>query len=142
VELKLGSYSSQEVETQSRLPSRPYSRIRLRTPIVFITHIRFVGGTGHQQISEVRWLTLADQSGQDAVATMVGLIREGTPVTAILGHRAVKVGVVDANQPYIRAYDERIKLDPGIRGYVAKLGIWNAGITTVWTDDLLTLPQF
>jgi hypothetical protein len=133
-ELKLGSYENREEsspwETSARDPSYgrvardPFQEMTVSSP-VYVTHIRLVGGEGHEHISEVIWRKRREfrQSTREA---MVEWIRdESGDARVISGPYELSVGVVDAEPPYIRAYTE------GVRG-----------VQGVWTDDLLALPRF
>jgi hypothetical protein len=89
------------------------------TSLVYVTHIRLVGGDSHQHISEVIWRN-RDELAQSTREAMVEWIRdEGGDARVVSGEREVSVGVVDADPPYIRAYAKG-----------------------AWTDDLLALPRF
>jgi hypothetical protein len=136
-EHELGSYSYSEVQTRShwRIPWRH------AVPVFDVTDVRLAGGEGHEHISELRWRTPANQTGTDTLTNMIGRIRDGADVRVVRLGRVVKVGVVHADPPYIRAYVERYEIVTGIRGYIGKLG-WSTRVRLEWTDDLLTLPRF
>lgn len=90
--------------------------------MIYITHIRLAAGaSGHEHITDVKWRNPeTKETNQSTKAVMVDWIRKGgdAQVKDTQGHDA-KVGVVDANPPYIRTYADG-----------------------VWTDNLLALPRF
>jgi hypothetical protein len=88
--------------------------------VVYVTHVRLVGGATHAHISQVAWRNPAD--GQTGISTrdeMVGFIRRGGQAFVTDGVRSVAVGVVEVAPPYIRTHADG-----------------------VWTDNLLALARF
>jgi hypothetical protein len=138
-EHRLGSYSSHEYDTRRGGWQHPRRR---PAPLFNITHVRFAGGGEHQHISELRWQTTTNQTGVDALTNMIDRIRNGADVLVTTQTRVVRVGVVDADPPYIRAYEERYTAVTGLPRYLARLGGRSFKVQPVWTDDLLTLPRF
>ena len=132
-ELKLGSYSYREDEATH---SEWQTRWRQPKPAFVLTHVRLVGGEGHEHISELQWT-----GGVDTLGTMVDVIRKGGDVRIVSPGRVVKVGVVETDPPHIRAYEVRYSV-AGIRRYVTRLRGSSVEVHAVWTDDLLRLPRF
>ena len=91
--------------------------------MVYVTAVHMTsGGTGHEHIAKVRWRN--PNSGETATSTraaMVTWIRDkggDARVRDEHGHEA-RIGVVEAQPPYIRTYAD---------------GEWN--------DNLLALPRY
>ena len=79
------------------------------------------GSERHEHIESVRWRDPADSAtGQSSRQQMVDWIKNGnTARVRDSSGNDVKVGVVDADPPYIRTYAD-----------------------DVWTDNLLALPRY
>lgn len=91
--------------------------------MIYITEVHMsAGGTGHEHIAEVRWRNpQTEASGASTREVMVNWIKNESGdarVQDAAGEEA-RVGVVEANPPYIRTYAD---------------GIWN--------DNLLALPRY
>jgi hypothetical protein len=90
--------------------------------MVDVTAVHMTGGTGHEHIALVRWSNpetgVTDESTREA---MVAWIRDANGTAHVRGSdgSVARVGVVDANPPYIRTYAD---------------GTWN--------DNLLALPRY
>jgi len=89
--------------------------------MVIITHVRMVGGAGHEHIGEVRWWNpTTGAMGSSSRAVMVDwMLNQNGIVRVTDGTRIVDVRVVQAQPSYLRT--------------------WQDG---VWTDDLLALPNY
>ena len=86
-----------------------------------MTAIHLVGGREHPHIAEVKWRNPSTAAtGKSSRATMVDWIANKNGDARVQDARGeVRVGVVNANPPYIRTHaDGR------------------------WTDNLLALPQY
>jgi hypothetical protein len=90
--------------------------------MVYITAIHLSGGVHHEHVASVRWKNPATgETGQSTREAMVEWISDkggDARVRDSAGHD-VRVGVVNADAPYIRTYAD-----------------------DVWTDNLLALPQY
>lgn len=91
--------------------------------MVYVTHIHLSGyGAGHEHITDVMWRNASTgATGQSSRARMVDWIKNqggDARVRDGAGHD-VRVGVVEAQPPYLRTYADG-----------------------VWTDNLLALPRF
>jgi hypothetical protein len=87
--------------------------------VVYVTHVRLVGGPGNQHIVEVRWHNPSDgATGRSSRETMVAWIRAGGEVR--VGHHgsSAQVEVIDTDPPHIQACADG-----------------------TWTDALLALPR-
>lgn len=88
--------------------------------MVYVTHIRLSGGTGHEHITNVKWQdTSNNTSNQMTREQAVDWINHGNRAYVTDGQRTVEVGVVKANPPYLRTHADG-----------------------KWTDNLLALPRF
>ena len=88
--------------------------------MIYITHVRLSGGTGHEHISEVRW-NEPDTGKKDTStrATMVGWIQNGVIAKVEDSPKDVRVEVVKGNPPYLRTVADN-----------------------KYTNNLLELPRF
>jgi hypothetical protein len=87
--------------------------------VVYLTHVRFAGGSGNQHIVEVQWHNPSDGAiGRSSRETMVAWIRAGGEV--LVGHHgsSAQVEVIDTDPPQIQPYADG-----------------------TWTDALLALPR-
>jgi hypothetical protein len=81
--------------------------------VVYVEQVHMAGGTGHEHIAEVRWRDPADnQTGRSSRADMVTYINNGNvaKVKDSSGNE-IRVGVVNANPPYIRTYADGTPTD-------------------------------
>ncbi len=84
----------------------------------YITHIRLAGGNGHEHITRLKWQEGATTS-ENTRAELVQWVKNGGEARVRATPTDAKVGVVNANPPYLRT-------------------IANG----VYTDNLLSLPRF
>jgi len=77
----------------------------------YIVAVHMVGGTQHEHISQVIWAYSNFKSGRCSTADMVGAINQGAVVKVSDGSKAVRVGVVSANPPYLRTYADDVYTD-------------------------------
>jgi hypothetical protein len=88
--------------------------------LIYIYEVHMSGGEGHEHIESVRWRNPhTGDSGDSLRSQMVWWINEGGKAYVTDGTNTVRVGVVDADPPYIRTYAD-----------------------DVWTDNLLSLPRY
>ncbi len=89
--------------------------------MIYITAIHLSGGTRNEHITEVRWSNPGSgETGTSSRETMVDWIRNKGGDARVKGtYGDVKVGVVDANPPYLRTY-----------------------ANNNYTDNLLSLPSY
>jgi hypothetical protein len=87
---------------------------------VYVTAIHLTGGSGHEHITDARWLDSAvSKSNTMSRETWVKWLLDGNNAYVADKDGPVEVKVVDAKPPYIRtAKDNR------------------------WTDNLLALPRY
>lgn len=77
-------------------------------------------GEGHEHIESVRWQNPnTNDSGESLRSQMVRWINDGGKAYVAAGQHTVRVGVVDAEPPYIRTYADGN-----------------------WTNNLLSLPRY
>ena len=86
---------------------------------VSVTAVHMTGGSGHEHIAEVRWVSDDNQTGQSSRSQMVQFLNDGGTAFVRNGSSAVAIGVVKATPPYIRTH-----------------------ANGVWTDNLLSLPKY
>lgn len=90
--------------------------------MIYIYAVHMTGGAGHEHISSVRWRNPDNgNAGESSRTEMVQWVRNPSNPTYVCGgdgHMA-RVGVVQANPPYIRTYAD---------------GDWH--------DNLLALPRY
>jgi hypothetical protein len=88
--------------------------------MIYIYEVRMSGGTGHEHIAALRWKDPDSGEGaQNLVADMVNWVDGGGEAYVCGGGHLARVGVVDANPPYLRTHAD---------GY--------------WNDNLLSLPRY
>jgi Protein of unknown function (DUF3892) len=88
--------------------------------MIYVYEIHMAGGEYHEHIESVRWRNPnTGASGQALRSQMVRWIEEGGKAYVASDANTVRVGVVDADPPYIRTYADGL-----------------------WTNNLLSLPRY
>lgn len=71
--------------------------------MVFVTAIRLAGGTGHEHIAGVRWLSCSDsKSSAMTAAQAVEWLNEGNHLWVADADTPAEVRVVNATPPHLR----------------------------------------
>ena len=71
--------------------------------MVFVTAIHLAGGTGHEHIADIRWLSCSDsKSSTMTTARTVQWLRDGNNLWVADQDTPAEVRVVDANPPHLR----------------------------------------
>ncbi|MGK3966021.1 DUF3892 domain-containing protein [Sorangium sp. So ce1667] len=108
--------------TLSSPSRRRHSMEKAAMTTVYITHIRLSGGSGHEHITHVKWLNVANnKTGISTIEEMVEWLNKknvDNVAKVTDGKNTVVVGVVDKPYPHLRTYADR-----------------------KWTNNLLSLPR-